>query len=178
MPNRSTHERLLELGFEQIRGGGGSHLIYRHSNGSQLTTPSTPSDYRSTANTLAQAARLAGVSNQGREAVQGQRRKKRRATPPAAIDPRGRGPEIPLQSTERNKAQSVSVPNGEVERRTVPVVIANMNPYRPRPVPRAPIAHIRAVDALPRGMRDRVLKLAAGDYTRIKILADNRVEIT
>lgn len=180
MANREIQERLHEMGYELLREGG-SHLIYRHANGARLTAPATPSDYRAVANTLAQAAILAGVSKQGREAVEGNRRRKKRALPPAAINPATTGPVIPspARAAAPRPAAATRIEDGEIERRSVPVVIANMHPQRRRrPEKRVPVAHIRAVDALPKGMRDRVLKLAGGDYSRIKILADNRVEIT
>lgn len=186
MADRELHEKLTEMGYTLIRET--PHLIYRHKNGGQFVTGATPGDFRHRQNALSDAAIVAGLSNQGREAREGERRRKKRGLAPAAVDPRGRGPEIrmtppPLAPSQRVSVErmvAVTVEEGEVERRTVPVEIRNLSnrPPKPKPLPKVPVAHKRAVDALPRGMRERVLKLAAGDYTRIKILADNRVEVS
>lgn len=177
-------DQIEQLGFRLARQDGG-HLVYRHTqNSNQLYVAKTPSDYRAAANTLAEARRLAGVSKQGQEARAGERRKRRRGQPPAAIDPRAAGPAIPMVA----KPAQVPLPRPVAEVvepeapsvRNVPVAIKNLRDYepKPKPLPKVPIAHIRAVDNLPKGMRDRVLKLAKGDYSKIKILADNRVEVS
>lgn len=168
------------MGFTLVRES--PHLIYRHRNGKQFATGSTPGDFRHRQNALSDAAIVAGLSNQGREARIGERKRRRRTSAPAAVDPRGSGPAIPISyrpETPRAIGARLVEVDGEYERRSVPVAITNMRPYtpRPRPLPKVPAAHRRAVDSLPKGMRDRVLKLAGGDYSRIKILADNRVEI-
>lgn len=187
MAERAVHNELESMGFTLVRES--PHLIYRHNNGAQLAMAKTPSEWRSIKNTLAQAAVLAGVSKQGQEAREGERRRKKRGVAPAAVDPRANdapalsfsryAPEAPSQRVSVERMIAVTVEDGEVERRTVPVQIRNLSnrPPVPKPLPRVPAAHKRAVDALPRGMRERVLKLAKGDYTRIKILADNRVEV-
>lgn len=172
---------LERLGYELLRDTG-PHRIYQNANGARVVVAKTSSDWRATANTIADARRLAGLGNQGKEARVGVRRKRRRGQPPAAVDPRAAGPAIP----DRPREVEPQLPRpvvGVVEqeqRRNVPVQIRNIADHEPKPkvLPQAPIAHIRAVDALPKGMRDRVLKLAKGDYTKIKILADNRVEVT
>lgn len=177
-------DQLQVMGFLLVRQDGG-HLVYRHPNGGQLVAAASPSDYRAYANTLAEARRLAGVSKQGQEARAGERRKRRRGQPPAAIDPRAAGPAIPMVAKPaqvplpRPVADAVEEPEAPSVR-NVPVVIKNLGDYepKPKPLPKVPVAHIRAVDALPKGMRDRVLKLAKGDYSKIKILADNRVEVS
>lgn len=182
MADRELHEKLVAMGFTLIRES--PHLIYRHINGKQFTTGATPGDFRHRQNALSDAAIVAGLSNQGREAREGERRRKKRSLAPAAVDPRGRGPAIAFIRPEPVRVNverlvAVTVEDGEVSRRTVPVQIRNIADYepKPKPLPKVPVAHRRAVDSLPRGMRERVLKLAAGDYTRIKILADNRVEV-
>lgn len=180
--NKYVHERLASLGYELLRYDG-PHPVYRHTvKGARLTVAVSPSDWRSTANLLATAARLAGVSNQGREAREGERRQRKPKAAPAAVDPRAAGPEIPSrpEPAPTNGAGPVVVEQIVEPARNVPVTIANISGRdpKPKPLPNVSAAHIRAVDNLPKGMRDRVLKLAKGDYSKIKILADNRVEVS
>lgn len=177
MADRELHQQLLGMGFTLIRES--PHLIYRHENGKQFVTGQTPSDYKHRLNALSDAAIVAGLSKRGQEARIGERKRRRRTQAPAAVDPRGAGPYMPPRPTEAPSVAAPLVVEAETWRRNVPVKIENLSGRqpKPKPLPRVPAAHKRAVDNLPRGMRDRVLKLAGGDYTKIKILADNRVEV-
>lgn len=68
------------LGFKVSRDG--KHMIFRHGTTmGQVTLSKSPSDYDGFANAVAELRRQAGLSHQGRTAVVGKRRAKKRKAP-------------------------------------------------------------------------------------------------